>query len=90
MRKRALITVKGRVQGVFFRVSAARKAETLGVRGQVENLADGSVRIVAEGTKETLEEVIDWCGEGPPRAAVESVAVEWSPYDGGFRDFRVV
>lgn len=90
MRKKVLITVKGRVQRVFFRVSAARRAEALGIRGQVENLDDGSVKIVAEGTEENLEGLIDWCREGSPRAVVESVDVEWSLPDDEFRDFRVM
>lgn len=89
MERKAVIIVKGRVQGVFFRASAAEKVKALGVRGRVENLADGSVKILAEGTGENLEELIEWCGEGPPRAAVESVGVEWTEPAGEFRDFRI-
>ena len=89
MEQRVLILVKGRVQGVFFRVSAAQTATELGIRGHVENLADGSVRVVAEGTTENLEKLIEWCGEGPSRAKVESVELKWLPPEGGFVDFRI-
>lgn len=89
MERKAVIIVKGRVQGVFFRASATEKATALGVRGRVENLADGSVKILAEGTGKNLEELVEWCGEGPPRAAVESVEVEWTEPAGEFRDFRI-
>ena len=89
MERKAVIIVKGGVQGVFFRASAAEKAKALGVRGRVENLADGSVKILAEGTGKNLEELIEWCGEGPPRAAVESVEVEWTEPAGTFCDFRI-
>ncbi len=89
MERRAVIQVRGRVQGVYFRASAARTATELGIRGHIENLMDGSVRIVAEGTAENLEKLIEWCGEGPPRARVESVEFEWLPPEGGFIGFRV-
>lgn len=89
MERRAVILVKGRVQGVFFRVSTARTATELGIRGHVENLMDGNVRIVAEGTTGNLEKLIEWCGEGPPRAKVESVEYKWLPPEGGFIDFRI-
>lgn len=89
MEQRVLILVKGRVQGVYFRVSAARKATELGIGGHVENLADGSVKVVAEGATESLEKLIEWCGEGPSRAKVESVELKWLPPEGGFVDFRI-
>ena len=89
MERKAIIIVKGKVQGVFFRVSTVEKATALGVRGRVENLADGRVRIEAEGTGESLEKLAEWCGEGPPRATVESVEVEWTEVAGGFANFRI-
>ncbi len=89
MERRVLILVKGRVQGVYFRASAAQTATGLGIRGHVENLADGNVRIVAEGTTESLEKLIEWCGEGPPRAKVESVELKWLLAEGEFVDFRI-
>ena len=89
MERRAVILVKGRVQGVYFRVSTAQTATELGIKGHVENLMDGTVRIVAEGTTENLKKLIEWCGEGPPRAKVESVEFEWLSPEGGFIDFRI-
>lgn len=89
MERRAVILVRGRVQGVYFRALTAQTATELGIRGHVENLMDGNVRIVAEGTTENIEKLIEWCGEGPPRAKVESVEFEWLPPKGGFIDFRI-
>ena len=57
------------------------------MRGRAENLADGSVKILAEGNGKNIEELVEWCGEGPPRATVESVEVEWMEPAGEFRDF---
>lgn len=89
MEQRVLILVKGRVQGVYFRVSAAQTATELDIMGHVENLTDGTVRIVAEGKTENLEKLIEWCGEGPPRAKVKSVELKWLPPEGGFVDFSI-
>lgn len=89
MEQRVLILVKGRVQGVYFRASAAQTATDLGIKGHVENLTDGNVRIVAEGRTENLEKLIEWCGEGPPQAKVKSVELKWLPPEGGFVDFRI-
>ena len=89
MEQRVLILVKGRVQGVYFRASAAQTATELDIRGHVENLTDGNVRIVAEGETENLEKLIEWCGEGPPSAKVESVELKWLPAEREFVDFRI-
>ena len=89
MERRAVILVKGRVQGVYFRALAAQTATGFGIRGHVENLADGNVRIVAEGTAENLQKLIEWCGEGPPGAKVESVECKWFPPEDGFIGFRI-
>lgn len=48
----------GRVQGVFFRATARDIAKRMGIKGTVRNLQDGSVEIVAEATKEVLEEFV--------------------------------
>jgi acylphosphatase len=67
------ITVKGKVQGVFYRASTKAVADQLGVRGFVKNADNGDVIIAAEGDKSTLELFLDWCKEGPERAEVNSV-----------------
>ena len=46
---RVRLRIRGRVQGVFYRASARRKARDLGLTGYAENLGDGSVEIVTEG-----------------------------------------
>ena len=61
------ITVSGKVQGVFYRQSTKEMATSLGITGQVKNLSDGSVYIIATGTKEQLDKLVDWCRQGPRR-----------------------
>lgn len=77
---RAHLVVRGRVQGVYFRVSAAAEASRLGLRGWVRNRADGSVEAVAEGPTAQVRAFADWCRRGPPTAAVtEMELVEDEP-----------
>jgi acylphosphatase len=83
------LLVMGRVQGVFYRASAQQEAMRLGLTGEVRNLPDGSVEVIAEGPRERIEELIAWCRQGPPSAQVEHVRVRWSAAKGEFRTFMV-
>jgi acylphosphatase len=82
------IHVRGRVQGVGFRWSAANEARSLGITGYIKNLSDGSVFIEAEGTREQLDIFIEWCKTGPGFGNVESVNVE-TFHPANFKDFRI-
>jgi len=78
----AHIIVRGRVQGVFFRASTQSVADDLQLAGWVRNCADGAVEIHAEGDASALARLIEWCGQGPPSAAVAGVEVEWVAVSG--------
>lgn len=67
------LVVHGRVQGVWFRVSAQREASSLGLDGWVRNRPDGTVEAVASGDRETVERFAAWCEAGPPGARVQKV-----------------
>ena len=67
------ISIRGKVQGVFFRAYAKQKAEELGLKGFVKNRNDGSVYVEIEGEKKMLDEFIRWCHKGSPGSEVESV-----------------
>lgn len=69
------ITVKGLVQGVFFRKHTKEIAQSHGIRGFVHNKNDGSVYIEASGTMEQIQQLINWCNKGPRNANVTSVNV---------------
>ena len=73
---RRRVVVRGRVQGVGFRMSCARRAWQLGVGGSVRNRADGAVEAVFEGPATAVEAMVDWCRAGPPMARVSSVEVQ--------------
>jgi acylphosphatase len=82
------IHVRGFVQGVGFRWSAAREAKNRGITGFVKNLSDGSVYIEAEGSEEQLKAYIEWCMKGPDFGFVESVGAESFPAV-NYPDFRI-
>jgi acylphosphatase len=67
--------VSGRVQGVFFRDTARRRAEAAGLTGWVRNRPDGAVEAVFEGDPDRVEEMVEFCRHGPSRAEVATVEV---------------
>ena len=72
------ITVSGKVQGVYFRQSTKEIAISIGITGEVRNLANGNVYIVATGTKEQLDKLITWCRQGPSKARVTGIEIQES------------
>ena len=71
--------IYGRVQGVFFRVSARNQAEQLGIMGYAKNLPDRTVEVVACGTSASLENFKTWLHQGPTSAQVTKVECEPIP-----------
>lgn len=67
------VTIKGRVQGVFFRAETQKKARSLHLTGYVKNLADGSVEAFFQGEKERVQTMVEWCQKGPPASKVDLV-----------------
>lgn len=88
--KRVVIDVRGRVQGVFFRVNTKEKADKLGLTGRVRNENNGSVRITAEGEKRKLEELVGWLDGGPAFAKIDRIDVEWKEGTGEFNNFEII
>ena len=70
--------VRGRVQGVFFRVSTRDEARRLGISGWVRNLPDGTVEVYAGGTESNLMTLLEWLHSGPPGAKVTEVDASWN------------
>lgn len=78
------ITIKGKVQGVFFRASTKAVADQLGVRGIIRNEPNGDVFIEAEADNATIDMFLDWCHEGPEEAHVTTVESN----DGELKNYR--
>jgi acylphosphatase len=67
--------VDGRVQGVYYRATAARRAEELQLRGYARNLPDGRVELLACGEREAVETFVRWLWVGSSASKVTSVEV---------------
>ena len=65
--------VSGQVQGVGFRAFVARRATELGLAGQVRNLPDGRVEVVAEGSDHAVSSLRQLVSIGPRMAKVSAV-----------------
>jgi len=88
--KRVEIIVTGIVQGVFFRVSTRELAQKLGLRGTVRNLSDGSVEIIAEGSQEKLQRLVQFSKIGPPSAKVYDTDIKWSNAKANLPIFKII
>jgi acylphosphatase len=73
VKKSVRVLISGRVQGVWFRQSAADRANALGLAGWVRNRSTGEVEGLFEGEESAVTAMLGWCRKGPPRARVDSV-----------------
>jgi acylphosphatase len=85
---RRRVVVHGRVQGVFFRDTARRMAQSRGLAGWVRNAPEGTVEAVFEGEAEPVDSLVRWCGQGPRGAVVERVEVTDEAPE-GLTEFRI-
>ena len=83
------LVIEGRVQGVGYRYSAKMKAESLGIRGSVQNLRDGSVFETAQREKEAIDNLVRSCYKGPPGAIVKNIEKVQGKTE-EFSEFRVL
>ena len=81
--------VRGRVQGVGFRWFVEREAHILGVAGWVRNNHDGSVEVLAQGTRDQLSGLRSRLREGPRAARVDEVAESQAQAKDGLNSFRI-
>ncbi|MDO8523790.1 MAG: acylphosphatase, partial [bacterium] len=81
--------ISGRVQMVLYRDFAQRKGHQLGIVGEVRNLSDGTVSVVAEGPKEKLESFVLLLQKGPMFSKVENVSIQWWKPKGAFDGFSI-
>jgi acylphosphatase len=82
--------VSGRVQMVMYRDFAQRKARGLKLVGEVRNLPDGTVQIIAEGERLALERYVQKLKGGPILADVEDISVSWCPASGIYTKFSII
>ncbi len=85
----AKITVKGRVQGVWFRAFTREKARALKISGWVKNQRDGTVYAEATGDRPDLDQLIQYLYQGPESSHVEDIEVVWGTTDQRYSGFEV-
>ena len=81
--------VRGRVQGVGFRWFVEYEANMLRIAGWVRNNPDGTVEILAQGTREQLAGLHSRLREGPRAARVDHVEVSEADPVKGLSSFRI-
>ena len=80
--------VSGRVQGVYYRATAAQHARELQITGYARNLPDGRVEVLAYGNEAALQELVKRLWIGSSASIVTSVEITEPPADAPVpRDF---
>ena len=87
--KRIHIIISGRVQGVWFRHNTNIIGNKLGLKGFVRNLPNGNVEVVAEGSEEKLEQLINFCKTGPEGSKVENIKIKYEKPNSEFATFSI-
>lgn len=87
-RQRRELLYSGRVQGVGFRYTTRQIAERYQVEGYVQNLSDGSVRLVAEGETSELDRFLSAVGLELERF-IANIQTRISQATGEFEQFSI-
>ena len=81
--------IKGIVQGVSFRFFVKSVAEYMNISGEVKNMKDGSVFVLAQGEKESLEKFIHFLKKGNSKSVVDDVSVSWLEPVKNYNNFNI-
>ena len=81
--------VNGWVQGVGYRYFVVNTALSLGLRGYVRNMSDGSVEVIAQGNRPNLERLLTLLQRGPSAAEVKEIRTNWGQPTEHFSGFHV-
>lgn len=84
------LLIKGKVQGVFFRASAKKIAESLALKGWIKNTKEGHVESVVSGNHTSVIAFIEWCKTGPGKANVSDVVVVTQRDEEIFEHFLII
>ena len=84
-----LVTITGRVQGVWFRDWTKRQADRLALSGWVRNRPDASVEALLSGDHESINEMIRKCHTGSPMSRVDKVMLIEHEGEGPVQGFEI-
>lgn len=85
--KRITAIASGRIQDVGYRARVVAIAKEFGLKGNIQNLEDGKVRITAEGEEGDLKEFLDAIRIKNTLIDVGDVDVEYSGATGEYANF---
>lgn len=88
MKERLSVIFNGNVQGVGFRFNAKHTASRFDVAGNVRNLPDGTVELIAEGDKKELLAFVGAIREQFSHH-IENAILEWSTATNEFNSFQI-
>lgn len=84
------LLIRGRVQGVAFRVFVQRAAQELNLTGYVKNLPNGDVEVRAAGERGALKKLQQKCYHGPEQAVVAAIVSTWQTEQGQTDSFTIL
>lgn len=87
--KAVRIVVRGRVQGVCFRVATMEQGEHLGLAGWVRNRSDDCVEAHIQGPAADVDAMVAWCHRGPPSARVDDIVCDAAVIDPALTRFSI-
>ena len=88
--KKVILFISGNVQQVGFRVRAVDIANALDIKGSIQNLPDGRVKIIAEGEDADLERLIKGINIKNTLISVSGITKEYSTPTGDYDRFRKI
>ncbi len=89
MNERLEARIYGRVQMVMYRDYAQRKAKGLRLVGEVQNLEDKTVRVIAEGPRVQLNHYVEKLKKGSLLSDVREVQLTWLPATNNYTRFDI-
>ncbi|MDI6916249.1 MAG: acylphosphatase [Thermoplasmatales archaeon] len=81
---RGVITIFGDVQGAGYRAHVMKMARNAKLVGYVENILDGTVKVVCEGEKERIENFVSGIKIKTEIVEVEDIKVDYNDATGEF------
>lgn len=81
--------VRGAVQEVGFRWWTRSRALEIGLLGYASNLSDGRVQVVAQGSREQCERLLDLLRHGDTPGRVDGVTEIWTDPEDRYQGFAI-
>ncbi len=82
--------VEGSVQGVGFRWWVAGQAKPLGLVGYAKNMDDGSVQIVAQGSRQNCQKLVQALESGDTAGHISSLETDIGQPVSSYRGFNIL